>query len=376
MKNRLIEILYDSKLIDKNNPKKPIFVTKKVYKDELLSITKDALDNDKAINEDYGNNGVKEHSNDTISYQLLASNRPELGFVYYNDVREFLQENGIRKIDDESHYFIYDKPENFFECYRLYEQLDSFLQSFAVTNDKEKVVLYYKEPIVIQKKVDNLECKETEKVQDSFQKLLDDIAQDRQTKIEFFKKALYDIFKQSIKEERLTIVNLYKDFNKVYQEYLLVKQAYIDSLDTDKIKDEFKDKYNETMNFLNTVISSLYTKTLFIPLTIIFALSQRVSIQNTDGKFYIFIALELFLLLLAYLIYGSKSILENVKLQIEEMGEETKDYPSLSIKQKSLSNMYKSVRNRLYWILASVAGAMGGLIYIYLPLLKEKFGSF
>jgi len=371
--SNFLELIENSDVVDKEEN---IFKTKLEYKNfieiELKTAEREA---EETIFDDVF--GVKEENNN-IKFKLTPSKLKEkLNILFFSTEKDFLQKIGIKKLEKEV--FIFDKKanlKNYLKCYDFFVTLKEFLSEISITNNslKKEIILYYKEPIIIKEDIQYLKCDDFYKKFKLLEKLKKDIQLEPQTRNEFIKKAIYDIFKEKIKNNNLTINEIAEKFDEIDSEYFLIKRAYIDSLDTDKIKDDFKNKYHETLNFINNIISNLYTKTLFVPLTLIFGISQKLTTsKNYINQLYIFFSLIVFLLILAYLIWGNLYILKNIKVQIDELEQETKYFNNFKNKVNSLLDSYKGVRNRIYFILIFIIISIIILTYIYLPFIKKLF---
>ncbi|MEO1927578.1 MAG: hypothetical protein ABGX26_02705 [Nautiliaceae bacterium] len=374
-KDTFLELINNS--VVKSYPEK-IFGTEKKYKNIIQDIIEKALNDgeDTIFDDIYGDNGIKEENN-KIYFKLNPSKiKEKYGLLFFGEEQEFLKKVGIKPLNNQI--FIFDKKEKLNEyliCYNFFVKLKKFLLNLGISADKinNEIILYYKEPIHIKESATQLNCDKLKEKQQFFEKLQKDIQSDPQTKSEFLKKAIYDIFKEKIKNQTLTINDIVEKFNEIYSEYEIIKRAYIDSLDTDKIKDDFKNKYQEALNFINNILSNLYTKTLFIPLALIFGISQKLTSQDYSNQIFIFFSLILFFFILAYLIWGNIQVLENIKIQIKELEDETKYYQSFKSKLDTLIKSYKGVRNRIYFMLFIIGISIILLIYIYCPILKDFF---
>ncbi len=372
-KDTFLELINNS--VVKSYPEK-IFGTEKKYKNIIQDIIEKALnDGEDAIFDDmYGDNGIKEENN-KIYFKLSPSKiKEKYGLLFFGEEKEFLKKVGIKPLNNQI--FIFDKKEELNEyliCYDFFVKLKTFLLDLGISTDKinNEIILYYKEPIHIKESVTQLNCDKIKEKQQLFEKLQKDIQSDPQTKSEFLKKSIYDIFKDKIKNQTLKINDIVEKFNEIYSEYEIIKRAYIDSLDTDKIKDDFKNKYQETLNFINNIISNLYTKTLFIPLALIFGISQKLTSQNLTNQIFIYISLIGFLIFLSYLIWGNFHLLKNIKIQIKELQDDLQYYDKFKIKFDSLLKLYKGVRNRIVIILVFIFLSFLCLTYIYYPVLLK-----
>jgi len=371
-KNKFLKLINSSFVV---NPKENKFKTSLKYKNFIESELETA---EKEVEETIFDDifGIKEENNNILFKLSPFKIKENLDLLFFTTENDFLQKTGIKKLQKQI--FIFDKKsdlKNYLKCYAFFVTLKEFISEISISINalKKEIILYYKEPIIIKEDIQYLKCSNIDKKRELLDKLKKDIQLELQTRREFIKKAIYDIFKEKIKNNNLTINDIAEKFNEIDSEYYLIKRAYIDSLDTDKIKDDFKNKYQETLNFINNIISNLYTKTLFIPLALIFGISQRLTSKDYTNQLFIFISLILFLLILAYLIWGNIHILKNIKIQIDELKEEIKYFKSFKNKFNSLLKSYKGVRNRICFILLFVFISIISLIYIYLPIIKNFF---
>ena len=135
----------------------------------------------------------------------------------------------------------------------------------------------------------------------------------------FFVKALEEVLIEKARGKTLIITfgDIIKYWDDIVSEYEIIKQAYIESLDTRKIRYDYEKKAQEIMDKLHTMLSDMQTKMMLPPLAVLLAV---VNIYDKPGliKFAAMLIVAGFMGIITYFAMTQRSILQNYTERIKE----------------------------------------------------------
>lgn len=208
---------------------------------------------------------------------------------------------------------------------------------------------------------------------------------DYKINIEFLKKSIYDQFEGKIKnKETIYFYEIIEKLEQIYDDYELIKRAYIDSLNPNKLKDDFQKKYREALTYLNSILTDIHTKTLFIPIAIILSILPKL-INNNSKSFIevcghalpdnilLFILGTAILLIIFYFMFGYRKIIKNIELLIKNLDDEVNKnknntcfYDKIKEQHKNINELFITVKNRLYFSYALIFIGIFFLFFIFI----------
>ncbi|MHB1664264.1 MAG: hypothetical protein ACYCT7_03235 [bacterium] len=416
---KIINLFRDSKL-ETNDKLRPILSIESST--DNIDFLNYIINNFNIIDNEYGLKAPNKKN--TTYYKLIKNSLPPSQFdlFFLNNELDFLSKFRTEINTVQKSYFIKslnfysetdeDKKseEIFFKYYNLLILLKEIIES--ISDDKEpksEIIIYsifYKGNIKVENKLvetnddnyveapkdkniliflsDNYKCN---KIANILHELIKDVNKaqndnsDYKINIEFLKKSIYDQFKEKIKDKKeIYFYELIEKLEQIYDDYELIKRAYIDSLNPDKLKDDFQKKYQEALTYLNSILTDIHTKTLFIPIAIILSIlpklinnSSKSSIKIFNypllNNYVLFILGAALLGIIFYFMLGYRKIIKNIGLLIKNLKEEvnrnknnTSFYDKITEQNKNLSELFDIVKNRLYfsYILVSI-----GIIFLF-----------
>jgi|GEM_PF-5812504 len=364
----LIELLKHATFVEYGKNERPIFEieNRREYTSFLKSRISKALDQDLEIDDSYG---IVQNGNN-IRFAVIPGNFQRITHCrFYLDESEFLDRYGPNPLEGRFfvHSLSFSYPDDdiskseFFRCHAIFVDIAELIRMLSGHEDKNNLVIFYKKSLHVQKTVEQSALETLRKKCDEIQEIVDILkdeisrTEDAAIREEFLKKAIFDLFKnESNPSNKPDIGDITIAIDKIYDEYRLVKRAYIDSLDTEKIKRDFESRYRESLTALKTLLSDLHTKALFVPMAVLFALAQKYSKEMDEQNTILFyLAFLAFFAVLGYFVWGYRSILDNIKAQIDILAEESKGLPIESQTQK-IRKLFNSVQRRTYAVLALI----------------------
>ncbi len=402
---KIINLFIDSKL-EENCKLRPVLSVK--YSEEHLSFLRELKDLG-IIEEQYGLQYTSDKKN--IYYKLIKNTLPasEFNLFFLNNELDLLNKFKTELNEVTKPYFIKSlnfysetnenkkSEEIFFKYYNLLILLKEIIES--ISDDKEsksEIIIYsifYKGNIKVENKLvetddDNYveayrneniliflnDINKCNKIADILHELIKDVNKaqndnsDYKINIEFLKKSIYDQFKEKIKDKKaIYFYELIEKLEQIYDDYELIKRAYIDSLNPDKLKDDFQKKYQEALTYLNSILTDIHTKTLFIPVAIILSILPKLINNNSKSSVKIFgypllnnsllfILGTILLLTIFYFMFGYRKIIKNIGLLIKNLDDEVNKnknntcfYDKIKEQHKNIDELFITVKNRLYF---------------------------
>jgi hypothetical protein len=355
-----------------------------------------------------------------ISYKLIKTTLPgsEYDLYFLNDELDFLDK--FRTNEPNKPYYIKSldfysesgkSKENiiFFKYRSLLILLGEIVESIADDVAKGTINTYsvfYKSTIKIENKlvsseIDNnptyteknffIDEVKLNKNRDILSILINDVNRlqnnnsDYKINIEFLKKSIYDQFEGKIKnKETIYFYEIIEKLEQIYDDYELIKRAYIDSLNPDKLKEDFQKKYQEALTYLNSILTDIHTKTLFIPIAIILSILPKLINHSSEfsikvcghvlsDNILLLILGTVILLTIFYFMFGYRKIIKNIGLLIQNLNNEVNEnkdntcfYDKIKEQHKNIKGLFDTVQNRLYFSYALIFIGILFLLFVFI----------
>ncbi|WP_457634731.1 hypothetical protein [Persephonella sp.] len=303
------------------------------------------------------------HLNKIIGYQIKISLNityieKELNFTYVSSVKDlidvFLASSltiTYALIEGQNCVHI-DQIEDFKNFRKIKEKLETLLnliKDYIDSTSKDYIIILSKnKKIKIKEKFNKETFLFISRNFKNIIPILDDILADitnengRKINIIFFINAIEKVFPN--KYEIVTDELIY-NLSEIYNEYELFQRSYLNSLDVDKIKQDYQEKILSLVDKLNSLTSDLIMKTIIIPIGFAIAFSQ-ISKNVTKNFIILFFVWFFTLVFLNYLkglfsikkiIYNEIKYLEN-NIKNKENQFEKEIYEKLRILKSSLES--------------------------------------
>lgn len=149
----------------------------------------------------------------------------------------------------------------------------------------------------------------------NIKKLYDDLEfeNQKQIRIIFFKKALELTFKKT----DISMSDILQNIHSIMQEYEAHYRAYINSLEPEKIKAEFEEEHYKVLKELNSILSDVHNKIIFIPIAFIFGAAQLTSGSYLKANM-IIVGMLIFSLFISLFLDTHSKVLKMLNSDIKE----------------------------------------------------------
>jgi hypothetical protein len=308
-----------------------------------------------------------------ISPNFLKTN---LNFNFYFTFDEFIEKNST-SISDKYFFILDEKITSFNKENEKLKVLDIIIQLNKIFNDisddVEKGIKFTTYTIFDTKKL---------KINSNFQKdditfLLEnnvnfgeivydlyndlEVVSEKKIRTLFFKKAMEATFD----EKNLKMSNILRNIGKLFEEYESHYRAYINSLEPEKIKQKFQEEHNTFLKELNSILTDIHNKIIFIPLAFIFGASQLTSGELMKGLI-IILGMLIFTIFVSTFLDTHEKVLNILNNKLIERDSYYKDeepsmYKNYKAKIKELADLVKNIKDRIIvvkyanWILTFIA---------------------
>jgi len=294
-----------------------------------------------------------------ISPNFLKTN---LNFNFYFTFDEFIEKNNT-SISDEYFFILDEKITSFnqenpkLKVFNIIIQLNKIFND--ISDDVEKGIKYTTYTIFDTKKI---------KIKSDFHKhdiefILDnninfgeivydlyndlEVASEKKIKILFFKKAMETTFNN----KNLQMSDILRDIAKLFEEYESHYRAYINSLEPEKIKQQFQEEHNSFLKELNSILTDVHNKIIFIPLAFIFGASQ-ISSSDSLKSIIIILGMLVFTIFVSTFLETHEKVLNILKNKLDERNtyykvEEPSLYKNYENKIKELIDLVESIKIRI-----------------------------
>jgi len=330
--------------------------------------------NSNSILMEYKENGVVKDNFDEISNNIevvleLNSSylRTRTSYNFYNTANDFLAHNRIHLNIEK--FFInelnigdsdFDTNE-FFQYYKAINKLQKVINNISVDVTDQisfsdtNYIVFDKRKLTISSEYFFIDIKNL-KEHTNFFSLIDELYDetvkdtDKRANSLFLINALETVF---VSEKKITFSNIFKNIQKIYEEYQVHHRAYINSIEPGKLKEVFEKGIQESLGKLNTLLSDVNNKMIFLPLAFIVSLGQ---LSNTTHikNFTILLGMLIFCLLVHKFSSTQRELLEIIKDDILNQEKSFKSstfkfFKELEPKIIKLSRLADTIDERFIW---------------------------
>lgn len=331
--------------------------------------------NEHSILMEYTHDGVlkdtfdKALKNNQVILHLNSSFlRTNASYSFYNTINDFLARNRINLNIEK--FFIYEmgvgdsaiETNEFFQYYKAISKLHKVINNIAV-DTPEKVsfsdtnyIIFDKRKLTISSEYLSDDITNLKKYANFFS-LIDELYDETITDTDkrranslFLINALETVF---ISEREITFSDILKNIQRIYEEYQVHHRAYINSLEPGKLKEAFEKGIQESLGKLNTLLSDVNNKMIFLPLAFIVSLGQlneHTHIKNIT----ILSGMLIFCLLVHKFSKTQRELLEIIKDDISNQEKSFKVstfkfFKELEPKIIKLSRLADTIDKRFVW---------------------------
>jgi hypothetical protein len=318
--------------------------------------------------------------NDIITLDISPNFlKTSLNFYFYFTFDKFIEKNNT-SISDKYFFILDEKITSFNKENPKLKVFDIIIQLNKVFNDisddVEKGIKYTTYTIFDTKKIKIKSDFEKEDIEFllknniNFGEIVYDLYNDLEVVSEkkirtlFFKKAMETTFD----DKNLKMSDILRNIAKLFEEYESHYRAYINSLEPEKIKQKFEDEHNTFLKELNSILTDVHNKIIFIPLAFIFGASQLSSSDSIKGII-IILGMLVFTIFVSTFLETHEKVLNILKNKLDERNkyyreEEPSLYKNYENKIEELIDLVKSIKIRIQvvrysnWTLTLISAAI------------------
>ena len=174
-----------------------------------------------------------------------------------------------------------------------------------------------------------------------------ELKNEKKIKSIFLKKAIEVTFSSKY----IDMSDILKNIDQIFEEYESHYRSYINSLEPEKIKHKFEEEHNSFLKELNTILSDVHNKIIFIPIAFIFGASQLTSGTLCKGLI-IIIGMFIFSIFVSLFLdthFKVLNILDNKIKEREKHYQEKEStlYKSYISKIIELKDLSENIRKRI-----------------------------
>lgn len=136
---------------------------------------------------------------------------------------------------------------------------------------------------------------------------------DKEIRITFLKKAIEDTFT----EDEITFVDVINKFERLIQQYEIIVRAYIEELNTEKIKYDYEKRIQEINEKLSSMVGDIHTKQIILPIAFVIGVAQIKSDTSFFIAVMIFFGLSLFTSLLTMYRNTQTKLIQTIEKNVE-----------------------------------------------------------
>lgn len=300
-------------------------------------------------------------------YLALTYLRKSYNYYYFADFDEFLNENRTKLITE--NYYIsnlkYSSISKTEECdlikaYNKVLILLNIIKSILIDKNQEgsadyKYTIFDKRKIILHSLYDTESLEKfanIEKLDDILSNLTNEITLESNKRINtiFLINAIEDVLPKE--KKNIDMKEFLPELKKIYNGYQVHHRAYINSLEPSKLKDAAAKDLKESFSKLNTLLSDINSKIIFLPIAFIVSLGQMSS-NNQAKNIAIFVGMIIFCMIVQKFSSIQESILNAISAEIDEKEKECKEvdniYLSVSPILKRLKSLLSGIRSRVSW---------------------------
>ncbi len=307
-------------------------------------------------------------TNEIITLHIDASYlRTSAHFNFYYDANDFLSKNRINLITQ--NYFISelklsnisDENEEFFQYYNAICKLHKVINNLAVDIIEEssfsdvKYTIFDRRKLTIDSQYSYEDLLHTQTYENFFSivdELYDETISetDKRANSLFLINALEIVFTN---KKEITFSEILNNIQEIHEEYQIHHRAYLNSLEPGKLKEAFEKNIQESIGKLNTLLSDINNKMIFLPLAFIVSLGQ-LSNQTQAKNIIILLGMFIFCLLVDKFSTTQMELLKIIKDDIDDKENSFKSstlkfFKELEPKITRLSHLADTVDDRFKW---------------------------
>lgn len=136
---------------------------------------------------------------------------------------------------------------------------------------------------------------------------------DKEIRITFLKKAIEDTFS----EDEITFVDVINKFERLIQQYEIIVRAYIEELNTEKIKYDYEKRIQEINEKLSSMVGDIHTKQIILPIAFVIGIAQIKHDTSFFIAIMIFFGLSLFTSLLTMYRSTQTKLIHTIEKNVE-----------------------------------------------------------
>jgi hypothetical protein len=185
-------------------------------------------------------------------------------------------------------------------------------------------------------------------INELYQEVIGDL--DRRINGIFLINAIEDVFQ---KKKKIDFNDFFNSFLEIYHEYQVHHRAYVNTLDLGKMKIEAEKILKDDFSKVNSLVSDINSKIIFLPIAFIGVLTQISSDNSLSKNIFIVLCMYVFTLITIKFTSMLSEILNVIKDEIDEKEEEyikiEKLYKELESKINRVKNLIISLKERFSW---------------------------
>ena len=367
----LYHLFSDATNIDYNQDSNTIYLTTTTT-DKMIPLYQ-WLNNNSILMEYSDNGESKDNFNEIttniqVILQLNSSYlRTEAVYSFYNTVNDFLAHNRINLNIDK--FFIHEisigdstfDTNNFFQYYKAISKLHKVINNISVditegfSFSDTNYIVFDKRKLTISSEYlydDITNLQEYANFFSLIDELYDETIKDTDKRANslFLINALETVF---ISERKITFSDILENLQKIYEEYQVHHRAYINSLEPGKLKEAFEQSIQESLGKLNTLLSDVNNKMIFLPLAFIVSLGQLSDTAHIKNII-ILLGMLIFCLLVHKFSATQRELLKIIKDDIDNKEEAFKVntfkfFKELEPKIIKLGKLADTIDERFIW---------------------------
>jgi hypothetical protein len=302
--------------------------------------------------------------NEKVFFKKLPSilkNNPSKDFSFFIKKIVWSGEENICYLADNS---LDEKDLRFLKAYKKLRQVFRFLKRVSDNYSPEGVFHIYSSSrlakISLKTRSDKIPNLLDNLIDESFNKALEYLLSDieninldseehllRSLHIEFAKRAIVNVLRDELRNTKVILLeNFIKRFREIAEEYTVIKKAFVESLESSKLKEDFEKKYYEIVEKLHSQLSDINSKAIFIPIALLFGVSKLSSSFFLNLS--IFFGTLVFSTLICLYLKGQKKILSVVQAEIDFFKQKLEGLDDLKSKFESIEDLSKTIDKRIF----------------------------
>ncbi|MDN5093396.1 hypothetical protein [Aliarcobacter butzleri] len=219
--------------------------------------------------------------------------------------------------------FLIEVKDKLIISYKNIKYLDLLINKIAIDKrDTENHTITYE---IIQKKklsiknfldfdsIINIDSKILSLMRMSYSRFNTKSELDKEIRITFLKKAIEDTFS----EDEITFVDVINKFERLIQQYEIIVRAYIEELNTEKIKYDYEKRIQEINEKLSSMIGDIHTKQIILPIAFVIGIAQIKPDTSFFIAIMIFFGLSLFTSLLTMYRNTQTKLIQTIEKNLE-----------------------------------------------------------